>query len=295
MPEYNVRAAGAGLTFPAQAPPTFRRRLVSQDLSSSAHREVMNANLSEFQAAAVNAMTRYIRANRHSQIPTRYETEVGLRLGIWAKNCRARHAAGILSADIVAALDKLPGWAWDNKVHALLPVPTAVKLSAQFEQNLAALDKFVAEFGHAGVPQLYVTSDGVQLGQWVKSQRKNQRRNGMSMEAVALLEARTGWVWAASKANRKVDEAGKVLSVEASVFAKRLASLRTFADLNGHAEPGLNGSKAERTLHNWVATVRQYRRRGQLRPARITALESIPIWTWEPNTLVAVSQWTVAA
>jgi hypothetical protein len=65
--------------------------------------------------------------------------------------------------------------------------------------GLEALSSFVAEHGNALVPISYKMLDGFPLGEWVRERRV--RRNFLSEERKAKLEAFIGWRWIASANN----------------------------------------------------------------------------------------------
>ena len=75
----------------------------------------------------------------------------------------------------------MDGWIWDIREQG-------------WEVKFKMLLAFVAEFGHARVPNKF--AENKSLGVWVGTQRS--RRGAMSEERRLRLEALPGWTWDAS-------------------------------------------------------------------------------------------------
>ena len=73
------------------------------------------------------------------------------------------------------------GQEWDQK-------------AADWNRGFALLEAFVAERGHARVPQTH-HGDDYPLGTWVNFQRQSYRRRKLSADRIARLDGVKGWVW----------------------------------------------------------------------------------------------------
>ena len=87
-----------------------------------------------------------------------------------------------LSPKRIALLESQKDWAWNVE-------------EAEWQKNFAALEKYVRENDDALVPQVYKTTDGIALGQWVSNQRRIYKREQLSPERIALLKSQKDWTW----------------------------------------------------------------------------------------------------
>ena len=110
-----------------------------------------------------------------------FVAEDGYRLGSWIHNQRNQRKT--MSRQRRARLEALPGWSWPNE-------------SLEWSDWIARLKAFALQNGHTRVPQLFKTKDGFLLGRWVNSRRS--KRDRLSPEQQAELEALPGWVWRAT-------------------------------------------------------------------------------------------------
>ena len=125
---------------------------------------------------ALSLLASYKAKHGNVRVPHRH-AESGMGLGIWLANQRALRRTGKLSAERIAKLDALgnwgPGATWEAAFDLLLDYKT--------------------EHGHVNVPGKR-RREGVALGTWVRTQRRENLLGRMSPERHAKLEA-AGFRW----------------------------------------------------------------------------------------------------
>jgi hypothetical protein len=134
--------------------------------------------------------------------------ESGYALGSWVRNQRAGRRGyykANMSVERLARLKALPGWTWASPRDAYGSrqrgglAGSGRSHEAAWEDGYSHLERFVAREGHARVPSIRVEEDGYKLGLWVFNQRRFRRREKLSAERTARLEALPGWTWDARK------------------------------------------------------------------------------------------------
>ncbi len=131
------------------------------------------------------AVRGYTAANGHANVPKHYVSPDGHRTGQWVNGRRGGYFAGKLSAERIAELESIPGWAWSAR-------------DEQWLTGLAAVRSYTAEKGSARIPFSYVSLDGHRTGLWVNNRRRDYADGRLSAERIAELESIPGWVWRAS-------------------------------------------------------------------------------------------------
>ena len=169
-----------------------------------------------------------------------------------------RSKYGTMTPARVAALEAVPGWAWE------------VDLEALWQEKLAALRAYVGAHG-----RLPPQCDASGLGTWINTQRQAKKaadagrksNTKMTPEHAAALEGVPGWAW-------EVD-------AEAA-WEEKLNALRAYVGAHGRLPLRDDPSG----LGVWVRTQLHAKRAGprcehKMTPARAAALEAVPGWAWE--------------
>ena len=113
-------------------------------------------------------------------VPRRYVTNDGYKLGRWADNKRTFLSMGKLSEEQIKQLEDL-GFVWNVFDH-------------QWQQGFDRLVDYKSVYGDVNVPQGYVTDDGHNLGVWANNQRIAMSKGKLSEAKVKKLEG-LGFVW----------------------------------------------------------------------------------------------------
>jgi len=195
----------------------------------------------------------YINEFKNSNVPTKYRTSKGYRLGSWVSKQRSRKE--ILPIEKKELLETINDWAWDA-------------IDENWNKKIKLLEIFEKENKTTNVPHSFITSDGTKLGQWVNWLRSSKEK--ISPEKIHRLEAFESWSWDPSfdKWNQGFNEYNK------------------FINENGH-----NIIKAKYTtedgynLGSWIT--RQRSTKDSMPKDRKILLESLPFWSWD----VLTDQW----
>ena len=131
-----------------------------------------------------SAAEAYVREFGHLCVPKAYVTPDGLKLGKWLgtlKAQRKRRGKGrYLTRERIAALDRI-GMVWDVDKY-------------QWEQKFEAARRYFQEYGNLQVPTRYAAPDGMYLGQWIQSVRKDYKSGRLDEDSIQRLES-IGMVW----------------------------------------------------------------------------------------------------
>lgn len=180
----------------------------------------------------------------------------GFDLGGWVGRRRSNYHHGTLSAARVAALQALPGWVW-------------TLTEDQWPQGLKSLRAYVGKHGTARVP-LDAVHRRYPVGRWVSARRAQYKRGTLTPAKISTLQAFPGWVW----------------DVKQSRWEQGLRLLVAYAQRTGLPNPDsfyVEDSAEGFTLGAWAMSRRKEYRLGVLSPTRVTALEAISGWEWNPH------------
>jgi superfamily II DNA or RNA helicase len=198
------------------------------------------------------ALREYVAQSGHAQPLHSLNTD-GVSIRSWLRTQRKNRAS--LSQDRIALLESLKGWSWDPRTD-------------QWNNGYAALTKYVAQYGDARPPQNFKTTDGFLLGIWAYTQR--QKRESVPQDRIALLESLKGWSW-----DPHTDQ-----------WHDGYQALTAYVSQSGNAQPPQAFETTDGlALGRWVHKQRQNRE--SLSQDRISCLESLKGWSWDP----LVDQW----
>ena len=182
----------------------------------------------------------------HARIISSFNAKDNYPLGKWVVTQRIYKEK--LSPVKQKRLATLPGWSWSA-------------LEDKWEEGFSHLQEFVDREGHAKVPHSDKSADGFLLGFWILGQRT--RRDSMSIDRRARLEALPGWSW----------------GIIADQWEEGFRYLKEFTDRKGHAMvPSDFKTENGYQLGPWVR--RQRKSTGRISPERKARLEVLPGWAW---------------
>ncbi len=122
----------------------------------------------------LEAAAAYREAHGDLDVPAKYITPDGRRLGLWIQNTR-RDGREKLSREDAERLDAL-GMIWGNR------------FDAAWERALRALEEYVSAHGNGKLPFRYTTADGFGLERWLYEQRKAAVKGKLRQDRLEKLE-----------------------------------------------------------------------------------------------------------
>lgn len=176
----------------------------------------------------------------------------GRSVGGWV--IKQRQMRQDLSAEKRTRLESLPGWSWDPHGESK-------------DEAVAQLQIFAREFGHANVPQKYVSAGGFKLGYVVGKIRADYSKGTLDARILNFVESLPGWSW-----NSRADQ-----------WQGRFELLRDYIQKHNRL-PKKDEVYLGEKLGWWVSLQRQFMKKGMLPAEKIELLESLKNWTWNVNT-----------
>lgn len=271
---------------------------------------------------AVKRLLDYVDEYGDSLVPQPYTSPDGFRLGAWVNFQRARQRQGKLESDRADRLAPLPGWVWTARdakwqsafqilkrfaeEHGNVVVPIShpvddggIDLRAWFANQRAKFDRLsparqqllrslpgwdqashdgrwelgfkllrrhLADTGTAKVERSCVI-DGFPLGTWAMTRRLEYKRGELDSDRVKLLSALPGWDW---------DRRG-------GKWEDGFIRLQNYLEAHGRMPPLDYVEDNGYRLGAWAQQQRHLRKKGTLAVERISRLDAIDGWKWDPR------------
>jgi len=187
----------------------------------------------------------------NANVPQRYKTSDGYKLGSWHNEQRQSYRKRILSPERIKKLEKI-GFSWD---------PYDEKFEKGFQETL----HYKASTGNSNAPDKYRTAEDYRLGSWQNSHRGNYKKNRLSPDRINRLE-KIGFTW------DRFDEQFEKGFQETLIYKEKTGNPNTF--LRYETTEGFK-------LGYWQQIKRTSYKRGKLSPERIERLEKIG-FIWDP-------------
>jgi superfamily II DNA or RNA helicase len=198
--------------------------------------------------------------NQHatSRVPATFQLKSYPNFGKWVAGQRASYRADRLPSERARLFEELPGWTWDP-------------YSDDYTKGLSALRQYLAGHRFEEITKSTVVN-GIRLGSWCASRRKDFELDKLKPERVAELSAIAGWSW------------------EWSAFSFRWATgLSEFRRYFGATGDGLvpvaYRSDSGFKLGSWCNVQRTRRANGTMPPAQYSILDVEPGWVWSARSV----------
>lgn len=176
----------------------------------------------------------------------------GRSVGGWI--IKQRQTRNQLSEEKKRRLESLPGWSWDPYGESK-------------QSTVSHLKIFVEEFGHANVPQKYVSGHGFKLGYSVGKIRNDYLKGRLDTRLIEFFESLPGWSW-----NARVD-----------LWHSRFQLLKDFIEEQNRLPKNHEIYRGEK-LGWWTKVQRSYKKKGDLDKQKIELLESLDLWSWDVSS-----------
>ena len=156
------------------------------------------------------------------EVPTKYITESGLKLGVWISYQKDAYQKGLLSTEQIRRLEQI-GMNWGERNYR------------RWMEQYHAAERYYQVHGDLDVPANYVTEDGIKLGKWIatlRHARKKQTdvRTKLTPERIAMLDT-IGMQWVKPTAKAKTVRLSREEQWEARLECVK-AYQKKYGDLN---------------------------------------------------------------
>jgi hypothetical protein len=168
------------------------------------------------------------------------------RAGQWQGNMRQMYKAQKLTAERILLLNSTEGWGWDGD---------------NFEANL---EQWIVEYEkkRKNPSQTSTDPDEKRAGKWQSHMRQNYKKQKLTAERIAKLEATEGWEWEADNFEANLEQ----WIVEFSKKRKNPS--------HGSTDPD------EKRAGQWQGSMRHNYKKQKLTAERIVLLEATEGWEW---------------
>jgi superfamily II DNA or RNA helicase len=233
------------------------QRVRKESLSSDRKKRLESLQGWSWSAVEKKWETGYLALKEYSEeqgdclVPAKFITKDGYKLGAWVALQRTN--IKIITPERRAALENLEGWAWN-------------KIETQWEVGYLALKKYIEDNGDCLVPIIFITKDGIKLGQWVANQRR--QRDKLTAPRIKKLESLKSWLW--NTKDGQWENSYKALKEYSEERGNCLVSQKYITK---------DGFK----LGQWVSD--QRKRVENTSPERKKKLESLKGWTWDASRI----------
>ncbi len=196
----------------------------------------------------------YAKKNGHLCVPNAYVSPDGVKLGKWLGTLKVQRKRGgrgrYLTPDRIVALDRL-GMVWDVDEF-------------QWEQKFLVAQRYFEEHGNLEVTTRYETHDGVRLGVWIQSVRRDYKSGRLDREKIQRLEA-IGMVW----------------GIEEARWERQYQAAADYYQEHGDLDiPAQYKTPEGLKLGDWLKRMRQDYRKGVLKKDAVRRLEALGV-TWD--------------
>ena len=192
-------------------------------------------------------------------------TDDGHKIGIWVDTQRQNYKNGKLSQDRIDLLEKIPGWIWDINEY-------------QWQEGYKNLRVYIKKYKFIP-PQRYVSDEGYNLGAWVNSQRFNYKKGILSPGKIIFLEKFLEWSW---------DPFEDIWKQGYGYLKDYVIAHKKICFLDYMTRDGFN-------LGRWINTQRQAYKKEKLDQNKVSLLENLPTWSWDPMEDAWKSQYELFA
>jgi len=213
--------------------------------------------LTDADREALDALRGFVASNGHPDVPMGFITDDGLRLGRWIASMRRRARAKTLSDELRSVLEQIH--------HLSLTPHTGDHADEVFESMLQQLIAFESVHGHCLPPRGTLTSDGIDLHDWVAAQQQHHTQGTLPARYGDRLDTISTWRW----------------SQPSTRWARGLAALRRYAqDHRSTAVPRDFVTDDGFPLGGFVHELREDYSRGALPRGCVVQACAIDVWAW---------------